>query len=157
MDQSEEYLRVGVVVELCNQIELYMKAIIEDYVEPRQDRATFFRAYVLNNAIVSFSSKMKLVFEINRDLQLVKLDRDAFHKVMNLRNAFAHNDLISGIRVEEPMGGNESIMKTVVLESIRGDGLMDTISRGAAFQEFRMAHQNVESSLKLMLGKLRGG
>lgn len=130
-----------------------MKAIIEAYVEPRADREAFFRAYVLNNAIVPFAAKMKLVFAINKDLQLVKLEANAFHKVMSLRNAFAHNDLISGIRVDETARSDEG--SAVVLESVRGDGGMETVTRDAAYQEFRKAHERVESCLREMLGKLR--
>lgn len=154
LEPSLEWHRAGLVVELCNQIELYMKAIIEAYVRPRADRGSFFRAYVLNNAIVPFAAKMKLVLAINREANLVQLDTIALHKVMNLRNAFAHNDLVSGIRVEEPTSIDDPLQESVVLESIRGDGAMDTVTREAAFEQFRDAHERAEKCLKEMLGKL---
>lgn len=143
-------------MELCNQIELYLKAIIEAYVAPRADREAFFRAYVLNNAIVSFSAKVKIVLAINRKECVVRLDSDALHKIMNLRNAFAHNDLISGIRVEDQPMGDDPPAESVVLESIKGNGKLETITRKDAFDQFQQAHAQVESSLREMLGKLRG-
>lgn len=153
MDAQFEWSTTGQVVELCNQIELYMTAIIEAYVEPRADREEFFRAYVLNSAIVSFSGKMKIVFAVNKNLKLVKIDKNVFHRVMSLRNAFAHNDLISGIQVDKTTDSTEP--NVVVLESIRGDGSMEIITRDDAYQEFKNAYEKVETSLREMLGKLR--
>lgn len=154
METTDEIHRAGWVVELCNQIELYMKAIIEAFVAPRADREVFFRAYLLNNAIVPFAAKMKVVLAINNELKLTALDTNAFHTVMKLRNAFAHNDLISGIRVEEQKG--VPLEPRVVLESIEGSGVLKEISRDEAFRNFIVAHKSAEASLKVMLGKLRG-
>jgi hypothetical protein len=53
MNTHEECQRIGLVVELANQVELYLTAIIEAYILPRDDRQAFFRSHVLNNAIVS--------------------------------------------------------------------------------------------------------
>lgn len=155
-EPTREWQRAGLVIELCNQIELYMKAIIEAFVAPPSAREAFFRGYVLNNAIVSFGSKVKLVAAINRELNLVTLDVGAMHKVANLRNAFAHNDVLTGLRVEEPASGDDALRESVVLESIRHDGAMQVVERDVAFSDFRAAHGKVEACLKEMLGKLRG-
>lgn len=152
MNTREEWQRIGLVVELANQIELYLTAIIEAYILPRDDRQAFFRSHVLNNAIVSLGSKVKIVQAINRDLKVISLDSDALHKVAQLRNAFAHNDLISGIRVDDSVDTEVVIFG---LESIKGDGKLLYISREEAFDQFKKYHKIVESNLKEMLGKIR--
>jgi hypothetical protein len=154
-DTLLETSRTGTVVELCNQIELYMKAIIEAHIAPPANRQGFLRDYVLNNAIVSFGSKIKLVLAINEQARLVALDAAVLHKVGNLRNAFAHNDLISGIRAELATNPEGPGAVSVVVESIKANGGMQTIARDQAYEEFRVAHAKAESCLKEMLGKLR--
>ena len=155
MKTYEEWERTGLVVELANQIELYLTAIIESYVLPRDDRQAFFRSHVLNNATVSLGSKIKIVLAINRDLSVVELNPDALHKVAQLRNAFAHNDLISGIRVDLNKDSSDPGSVIVGLESIKGNGELLYISRDDAFTQFKKYHKIAESNLKEMLGKMR--
>lgn len=152
MNTHEECQRIGLVVELASQVELYLTAIIEAYILPRDDRQAFFRSHVLNNAIVSLGSKVKIVQAINRDLEIISLDANALHKVAQLRNAFAHNDIISGIRVD---GSAETEVVTYGLESIKGNGELLYISRDEAFEQFKRYHKIVESNLREMLGKMR--
>jgi hypothetical protein len=155
MDTLQETWRIGRVVELCNQVELYMTAIIEAYVAAPANRESFLRTYVLNSAIITFGSKIKLVLAINERTSVVDLDDEAIRKVGNLRNAFAHNDLISGIRVEDPTVQVPDPPVTVVVESIKSNGQMLTITRDQAFADFMKAHAKAESCLREMLGRLR--
>lgn len=155
MDTLQETWRIGRVVELCNQIELYMTAIIEAYVAVPADRESFLRTCLLNSAIISFGSKIKLVLAINERTSLVGLDDEAIRKVGNLRNAFAHNDLISGIRVKDSSIQASDPVVTVVVESIKANGQMRTITRDQAFEDFMNAQAKAESCLREMLGKLR--
>jgi hypothetical protein len=155
MDTLQETLRIGRVVELCNQIELYMTAIIEAYVSPRANKEQFLRGFVLNSSVVSFGSKIKLVLAINEQASVIKLDSEEIRKVGDLRNAFAHNDLISGIRMEDPTVQVPDPPVTVVIESIAANGRMRTITRDQAFADFMTAHAKAESCLKKMLETLR--
>jgi hypothetical protein len=155
MEFTEIYYQTGKIIEQCNQIEEYLKAIIEAYISPGDDRQKFFRSRVLNNSVMSFGSKVKLVIAINRELKLVKLERESFHKIMQLRNAFAHTDIFGGIRMDSSRQNSDPDATTVGLESISGDGEIEYITREAAFQEFQDIYESVESTLKKMLDDLR--
>lgn len=155
MEVSEIYHRTGLVIEQCNRIEQYLKAIIEAYVLPRDDRQEFFRSHVLNSSIIPFGGKVKLVIAINKDLDLVKLNNDSLHKIMQLRNAFAHNDIISGVKVDLSKEVTDPGAITIGLESISGNGALKYVTRDEAFKEFQNVYQTSENSLKEMLGKLR--
>lgn len=155
MDTLQESWRIGRVVELCNQIELYMTAIIEAYVDSPADKQQFLRSFVLNSSVVSFASKIKVVLAIFERTSDGTLDSEAIRKVGQLRNAFAHNDLVSGIRTPDPTEQNPDPPVTVVVESITSSGKMQTITRDQAFRDFMDAHTKAELCLKQMLGRLR--
>lgn len=133
-----------------------MKRVIEAYIRPADDRRLFFRAYLLNNSVVALSAKLKLIFAINNELSLVKIDRHSFHRLLAIRNAFAHNDIGSGFRVGVPEDPQSSVSEHIVMESIKSDGSTEIITRAEALREFESVLTNVQEALRTMLEKLRG-
>jgi len=155
MNPDEEWKRAGLVLDHFNQLEGLMKDVIEAYVRPVETRAIFFRAYLLNNAIVPLAGKIKLIFAINNELSLVSLDRNRLHRLLAIRNAFAHNDVLSGFDVHIPENLESPITEHVYMESIKGDGSIERLTRDRATGEFFTLHQYVKTALEEMVAKLR--
>ncbi|MBP7780222.1 MAG: hypothetical protein KA045_01640 [Burkholderiaceae bacterium] len=78
------------VVDCAALIENILNQIIEEFCEPRKDRFNFFWNVVLDSSIMPIGSKLKVVSAIAQELDF-KLAQDSLHKVMALRNAFAHH------------------------------------------------------------------
>lgn len=155
-DPSRELKLTGMVIDQANLIELMMKKVIEAYVQPPKERSEFFSRHVLNNSIVPFAGKIRLIFAINNALSLVRLNKNAFHRLAAIRNAFAHNDVGSGLRVDAPLDPDMPLSTYVVVESIDGDGSIRTVSRDDAALEFHEAFDVAHKSLEEMLDKMGG-
>ena len=102
------------------------------------------------------AAKTKLVFAINNDLSLAPLDRNRFHRLLAIRHAFAHNDVLSGFEIDIPEDLESPIGDYVVMESIKGDGSIERLRRDTAFEEFYSPYEYVKTTLQSMLAKLRG-
>jgi hypothetical protein len=139
------------VLRITNRIESRMKVVIGRYLEVPTTKLAFLESHVLNNSITSFGAKTKLIFKISSDIG-VKVDRNAFHILLSRRNAFAHQDFASAIRViRDPEGASDV---QVVVESVKSSGELETINREQAFFEFMSAFIEVEKSIELIYGKL---
>ena|GEM_PF-3389633 len=75
--------RAALIKNILNQV-------IEDFCEPRRERCMFFWDVILDSSIMPMGSKVKVVSAIAQELEF-KLEKDALHQVMALRNAFAHH------------------------------------------------------------------
>jgi hypothetical protein len=82
------------VINRTGYIENLLDQVIEKYCSPQKDRVTFFWDVVLDGAIMSVGSKVKVAMAVSQKLEF-KLNQDAIHKVMALRNAFAHHQTTS--------------------------------------------------------------
>ena len=78
------------VVDRAALIENILNQVIEDFCEPRKDPFMFFWNVVLDSSIMPMGSKVKVASAIAQELEF-ELAQDALHKVMALRNAFAHH------------------------------------------------------------------
>lgn len=87
MDQKEDLVDV---VDRTALIENLLNQVIEDYCAPREDRRRFLWDVVLDSSIMPIGSKAKVAMAVAQKLQY-KLDQQAIHDVMALRNAFAHH------------------------------------------------------------------
>jgi hypothetical protein len=142
------------VVQHTNAVESQMKSVISAYFDIAGGKRDFFEANFLNNAIVSFASKIKMVLAINKRAGLVTdLDRDAFHKLNSRRNAFAHQDVFQSMRWGPPEDGSSRGVR-YVLESMKGDGEFEVLTREQAFEQFMEAYLKVHPCLLMMHGEL---
>ena len=128
-----------------------MKRVIEAFIEPSPDRSEFVLSYLLNNATIPFGAKVKIVLAIAKRLS-VKVDRNAFHTLLSRRNAFAHQDHLSSIRVITDSEDYPDI--SFVVESIKGSGELETVTHARAFSQFMGALVEVENSLDALLTEL---
>ena len=80
------------VIQKLNEIESLMKSLITSYIQPEKSKKEFMEAYLLHSTIISFGSKLKIIKQINADQKwFSKKDFEKFHKLISIRNAFAHS------------------------------------------------------------------
>lgn len=85
---------VSQVLNRTDLIENILNQIIISYSAPRKEAYNFFRDVLLDSSIVSLGSKLKVAKAISQQLNF-KLKHVSLHKVLSLRNAFAHHSLDS--------------------------------------------------------------
>jgi len=150
-DRDREQERLVFVIRATNVVETKMKRVIAAFINAPSERSSFVDSYLLNNATVPFGTKVKLVLAISRALSL-KVNREAMHVLPSRRNAFAHQDHLSSVRVLNGAGGYPDI--DFVVESIKASGELETVTQTRAFAEFVEAYATVEADLDALLSAL---
>ena len=151
IDLDRELIMIGLVVDQFNRLEQTITKIIATYIRPKDSRTDFFAKNVMNSSIVSFGSKIKLLLAINKQENLVELDRDKLHRILSIRNAITHNDVATKFKLEIPEDPDEDIYSYIVMDRMKGDGSIETISKDQAFSEFYQLHSALEPKLNQML------
>ena len=79
-------------IQKLNEIESLMKSLIISYIQPEKSKEQFIEDYFLHSTIINFGSKLKIIKQINANQKwLSNKDFENFHKLINIRNAFAHS------------------------------------------------------------------
>ena len=148
---------IGLIIDNFNQMELLITKIITSYVDPNKEKMDFFLFQLMNNSIISFSSKIKLLIAINKKNKYVKLNRDGLYRLLAIRNAIAHNDVISKYKVIIPKNlMDDNIVECVFVERLKPDGTIETITKNSAFLEFFELHENIMKDLNEIFDKIHG-
>ncbi len=114
--------RTGNVVELMKDIEMALDNIILDYINPNE--IGFTRDVILNSSILSIGNKIKIIKTIFHELE-VKQDFQDLHKLMNIRNVFAHG---------KPYFEDEGMI--FKLSEIKSDGKIQENELDKLYKEF---------------------
>jgi hypothetical protein len=138
--------KIGEIVERFNAIESRIALLIQRFIGAKGSGGEFLRSRVLHNSIVSYSSKVKLILAINGEAGGPKLDRDSFHRLGALRNAFAHTDIYKSRRVNlnvdaGPVGAYFSI------DLLKPDGTIKSMRRAEAVVEFGDLCDHIDQQL----------
>lgn len=149
VDRTERHLVL--VIRSTNIVETKMKKIITAFIRTPPERVDFVHGYLLNNATLPFAAKVKLVLSIAKSLSIA-VDREAMHTLLSRRNAFAHQDHLTSIRIVNDSRGHPDV--GFVVESIRGSGELETVTHDKAMAEFLQALGQVEVDLDALLGAL---
>lgn len=133
------------VVDRAALIENILNQVIEDFCEPRKDPFMFFWNVILDSSIMPMGSKVKVVSAIAQVLDF-KLEQDALHKVMALRNAFAHHK--TGSHPVISVGKAEEDSKIhYELQVLSNSGKLSRKRREDALSEFNAAFLAAKESL----------
>lgn len=155
VDIDREWKMIGLVVDQFNQLEHTITKIITAYIGPKFSRVDFFAKNLMNNSVVSFSSKVKLLLTINKQENLAKLDKNQLHRILSVRNAIAHNDVATKFKLEMPDDPDEDIYSYIVMDRMKGDGTVETIPKDQAFREFYELHSALQPVLNEMLERAK--
>jgi hypothetical protein len=133
-----------VVIDRSANIEKLMTRIIFSYCSPRQDARPFMWNIVLDSSVMTLGAKAKVVMAIAQELEF-KFEKDALHRVLELRNAFAHHATDANFAMGMgPEGETEFFYEFWVL---RSSGKLEKKKRHQAFEEFNKAYSVAQQSL----------
>lgn len=133
------------VIDRVAHIENVLNQVIVAYCKPRKDAWEFMWSIVLDTSVMSLGAKVKVVMAVSQEM-VFKLDKNSLHRVIALRNAFAHHAsnahpvFVVGRTPEE----NTSHLQFLVLE---GSGKVSRIKRHEAFTEFNAVYRAAHDSL----------
>lgn len=151
-DHDPEEKHLIFVIRATNIIETKMKEVIALFISAAPDRADFVESYLLNNAVIPFGAKAKLILAIANTLS-VKINREALHVLLSRRNAFAHQDHLESIRLVTDRRGIPDV--SYVVESFKASGELEAITYDRAFAEFVDAYSKVDTDLEMLHAKLK--
>lgn len=141
------------VVNRTALIENILNQVIEGFCEPRRDSVMFFWNVVLDSSVMPMGSKVKIAMAIAQELNL-KLDQNALHSVLSLRNAFAHHKTES-----HPVlvaGGSEDEDKVYSqLQILSNSGKLTQRYREDALTDFNEAYKVAYNSLGAMVDAIK--
>lgn len=133
------------VVERATLIENILNQVIEGFCEPRKDPFMFFWNVILDSSVMPLGSKVKVASAIAHQLDF-NLERESLHKIMALRNAFAHHGLgshpvlVVGKTEKDCYGYNE-------LQVLSNAGNVSRMRREDALSDFNDAFKVAKRSL----------
>lgn len=133
------------VIDRAVLIENVVNQIIIGYCKPRKEAWSFMWSIVLDTSVMSLGAKVKIVMAISHEIGF-KLDKNSLHRVISLRNSFAHNAsnahpvFVVGRTPDE----DTSHLQFLVLES---SGKVTRIKRHEAFVEFSAVYHAARDSL----------
>lgn len=147
MNHQREWKLLGAVLDRFNLLEASMTRIIVAYVRPAEGRGSFLANQILHNVNVSFGAKVRLILSVSRETGGPKLSRDKLHKLLNIRNALAHGDSASALRVNRNALRVEPYGEYLVIQTIKGDGSVEEKPRATAIAEFMTLIEDLQSQL----------
>ena len=144
---------VADVIDRSALIENIINQVIVSYCKPRKEAREFMWSIVLDTSVMSLGAKVKVVMAVSHEMGF-SLEQNALHRVMALRNAFAHHSsnahpvLAVGQTPEE----DSSYLQFWVLE---GSGKISRVKRHKALDEFNTAYRKARGSLVELNKKVR--
>jgi hypothetical protein len=147
-------LDLALVIDRTALIENMLNQVIEGFCAPQKRAFPFFWNVVLDSSIMPLGSKVKVAMAIAQELR-VKLDQNALHSVISLRNAFAHHGIGShpvcsvGMTPEEDRVHYE-------LQVVANSGKVSRMRREAALASFNSSYQDARESLASLLKAIKG-
>ncbi len=133
------------VVDRTALIENILNQVIERFCQPRREPFMFFWNVVLDSSVMPLGAKVKVAMAISHEVKF-KLDREALHSVIELRNAFAHHPLSSHPVFFNNKASGESEVR-LELQVLRGNGKLTRMSRAEALKSFSEAFKAAKESL----------
>lgn len=140
-NEEIELRNIGKIIHEAGKIENLLDEIISEYFISDLNLESFFRKTILN-ASLEFSKKVKIVSQIAKKEDL-EFNSGPFHRIMAIRNAFAHNDLSSTLRMNI-----DTYEYSWILKSSKSDGTYEEIERSKAMKDF---FENIDKAEKVLV------
>ena len=134
-------------------IENMLNQVVTNYCAPQKDLYHFFWDVLLDSSVMPMGSKVKVAMAISQKLKH-KLDRNALHKVMSLRNAFAHHGLDSHPVFEVARSSDNGCVR-YELQVLDNEGRLTRTPRTDAVEQFDAAYESARKSLKALLETIK--
>ena len=149
LDAFSDRKDVVYVISMFNAVEESLTSLLVRMIGAPKEKEAFLKDIVFNNAILPFSAKIKLF----RHLQAVngwpKINPTAFHRLMHIRNQFAHSQRSHRATVMIDIKKNESriVEEKIMISSVTGSGELVSVSTKEALEEFTQLYVEVSEYL----------
>jgi hypothetical protein len=141
------------IVSRTALIENLLNQVVTNYCAPREDLYHFFWDVLLDSSVMPTGSKVKVAMAISQKVKR-KLDRNALHKVLSLRNSFAHHGLESHPVLELGRSPGEGSVR-YELQVLDNEGRLTRTERASAVEQFDVAYESARESLKTLLEAIK--
>ena len=141
------------VVDRSALIENILNQIIVGYCAPRKEAYMFMWSVVLDTSVMSLGAKIKVAMAAAHEMRF-KLDKDALHTVIALRNAFAHHAsdahpvFVVGRKPEDSRG-------YLQLWVVGSSGKITKMKRDEALAKFNEAYRAAKESVVQLKNAVR--
>jgi hypothetical protein len=144
LDAFSDRRDVIYVITMFNEIEHSLTSILIDEIGAPKEKQGFLKDILFNNAILPFSAKVKLFLHIRAAHNWPKIDANAFHQLMQIRNQFAHSRRIQHVT----LAINEAKSEKIMMSSISGSGELLAVDTAKALDEFTQQWVKVSDYLR---------
>jgi uncharacterized protein (UPF0335 family) len=136
---------LSIVIDRTASIENLLNQVIEKFCRPRKEAFSFFLGVVLDSSIMPMGAKARVAMAISQEVG-AGLDQKALHKVISLRNAFAHHSVNSHptLFVAKAIEENKSCYTLRIIDS---SGRVSRKLRQNAFDDFNSSYGSAKESL----------
>ena len=155
--RTEDRVKVGQILDNFNQLEGLISEIITAYVCPVENKRYFMYSFLLNNSIISFGAKIKVLLRINSIEKYIEIKSHDLHRLLSLRNAVAHKDSNPKYGFEQSASNDAKGKAYLVLEKMRSDGTVDHLNQEEAYSEFNILCEKLLVTLIDMKNKVSEG
>ncbi len=144
---------VSKIIERTALIENILNQVIYAYLAPRKEVFTFVWNILFDSSVMPLGSKIKVAMAISQALKF-KLNKNALHQVISLRNAFAHHALNSHptLLVNKTTDKDES---KFMLQILSQSGKIQRLQREEALAAFDNHFNQAKDSLLSLLKKIK--
>lgn len=145
LHDSEMNRQIAYVIDHTNTIEHIMKKFLVSYVSAPENRTEFVNDVLLHSSVLNLGAKFKLLHHAVEKEGWPKTDRNYFHTLLSVRNAFAHSDTVVQPSVvvylshDSPARG-EVTTPDSMLVTISSSGRYEAVDRKEALNKFTQSY-----------------
>jgi hypothetical protein len=137
------------VISVFNSVEDSLTRLLIREIGAPKEKESFLKDILFNNAILPFSGKVKLFLHLRAANNWPKIDPATFHRLMHIRNQFAHSQRSHHVTVQIDQEKNESsiVDEKIMISSITGSGELKAVDVKDALEEFTQLYVKVSEYL----------
>jgi hypothetical protein len=157
LDAFSDRKDIVYVISLFNSVEESLTSLLVRVIDAPKEKEDFLKNVLFNNAILPFSAKVKLFRHLQAANNWPKIDPRAFHRLMHIRNQFAHSQRSHRATVEIDTVKNESriVDEKIMIRSVTGSGQIVAVDTKEALQEFLQCYYKVSDYLMQLRKSLK--
>ncbi len=142
MDETTE--QIATVIDFTNQLEVKINLALSECIVPVSAEYGFLRETLFHNLCLGFGAKVRLLQRILDYWSWKKVKLDNFHKLMQLRNAFAHTPTTKRVLLVDvdPETGEHHALGSKLVVDQKYKTYWKEVDRAEAFQDFLEIHKS---------------
>jgi hypothetical protein len=130
--------QIATVIDQTNQLEVQMNLALSQCIVPVSTEYGFLRETLFHNLCLGFGAKVRLLQRILDYWDWKDIKLNAFHRLMDLRNAFAHTPTTKRVLMVniDPESGEYHPLGSQLVVDRKHKTYWQEVERSEAFQDF---------------------